>query len=88
MREISKDPIKVKVFPKGQVVIPVGLRRKYDIGIGDQIDAIPKEKGPVRESLTEHLFGIFRRYAAAKPEPDKNDIRGAVEKGFTEGYGE
>jgi len=97
MSEISRDPIRVKVFPKGQVVIPIGLRRKYDISIGDQIDVIPKEngillkpgpKGAVRESLTKHLFGIFRRYTAAKPEADKNDIRAAVEKGFTERYGE
>ena len=34
----TKESIKMKVFPKGQVVIPVSLRKKYQIEIGDQID--------------------------------------------------
>ena len=28
----------VKVSPKGQIVIPIGLRAKYDIAPGDKVD--------------------------------------------------
>ena len=30
----TKESIKMKVFPKGQIVIPVSLRKKYQIEIG------------------------------------------------------
>ena len=95
MRRISKDPIKMKVFPKGQVVIPIALRKKYNINIGDQIHAVPEKdgiflkpspEGMMRESLTEHLFGVFNIYATAKSEVTKKDISNAVKRGFTEGY--
>jgi len=95
MRRISKDPIKMKVFPKGQVVIPIALRKKYNINIGDQIHAVPEkdgiflkpsQEGMIRESLTEHLFGVFNIYATAKSELTKKDISNAVKRGFTEGY--
>ncbi len=91
----TKESIKMKVFPKGQVVIPVALRKKYHIEIGDQIDVIadsdgillkplPKEKS--QRSLTERLFGIFRAYASGKSEPTKADIEKATEDGFAEGW--
>ena len=91
----TKESTKMKVFPKGQVVIPVALRKKYQIEIGDQIDVIsesegillkplPKEKS--RKSATERLFGIFRAYASGKSEPTKADIEKATEDGFAEGW--
>jgi len=94
MSTVAKESIKMKVFPKGQVVIPISLRRKYHIEIGDQIDVIsesdgillkplPKEKN--QRSLTEQLFGIFSDYAAEKSKPTKADIKRATEKGFSEG---
>ena len=65
----TKESFKMKVFPKGQVVIPVSLRRKYRIDIGDQIDVVSEKEGillkplPKQEnisSLTEQLCGIFK----------------------------
>ena len=94
MREIIKETIKMKVFPKGQVVIPIALRKKYDINIGDQIDVIPESNGILLKpttkrmtdkSLTDRLFGVFNRYATEKQDLTKADIKKAVEKGFTEG---
>ena len=95
MSDHSKESFKMKVFPKGQVVIPISLRKKYHIDIGDQIDVatapegillkpLPKEsrKGP----LTERLFGIFNAYASGKPAPTEKDIDGAAEKGFIDGW--
>jgi len=97
MPEISKDRAKMKVFPKGQVVIPIALRKKYAISIGDQLEAIPEKEGillkpnrhkSIRGSLTDRLFGLFSKYAKEKPEPARKDISSALEKGITGGYTE
>ena len=91
----TKESIRMKVFPKGQVVIPVSLRKKYQIDIGDQIDVISKPNGILlkplpkenkQRSLTERLFGIFSDYAAGKTKPSKTDIEKATRAGFTEGW--
>ena len=61
----TKEAITMKVFPKGQVVTPVSLRKKYQIDIGDRIDVISKPDGILlkplpkenrQRSLTEQLF--------------------------------
>jgi len=71
MGSTSRESVKRKVFPKGQIVIPVALRKKYHIDIGDHVDVIPKADGillkpvPKKEetkSMTDCLFGIFRKY--------------------------
>ncbi len=94
MRQITKEPITMKIFPKGQVVIPISLRKKYNINIGDQIDVIPESNGILlkpsskriaNKSLTDLLFGVFNSYATGKPDLTKADIQKAAEKGFTEG---
>ncbi len=97
MHSNSKEPIKMKVFPKGQVVIPVALRRRYNIEIGDQIEVIsgpdgiflkPAFKEKNKTSLTDRLFGIFGEYASKKQKLSKDDINKATEAGFTEGWQE
>jgi len=91
----AKESIKMKVFQKGQVVIPVALRKKYLIEIGDQIDVVPSPEGillkPLSKktnpkSLTERLSGIFTSYASEKSKPTKADIKKVTETGFTEGW--
>ena len=91
----SKESYKMKVFPKGQVVIPASLRQKHHINIGDRIDVISAPDGillkplPKREreqTLTERLFGIFNGYASGTSEPTKNNIDAATEDGFTDGW--
>lgn len=93
----TKESFTRKVFPKGQVVIPVSLRKKYHIDIGDRIDLIsspdgillkPLPKETSQRSLTERLFGIFSSYASGKSKPTKADIDKATETGFTEGWTE
>ena len=97
MGAVSKQSIKRKVFPKGQIVIPVGLRKKYQIEIGDQIDVIPKADGillkPVpkkqrKRSLTDTLFGMFREHAKGKQKLGKADVTRTTEAGFVEGWKE
>jgi len=91
MSATSKESVKRKVFPKGQIVIPVALRKKYNIDIGDHVDVISKADGillkPVpkkegKKSLTDCLFGMFGKYAKGKPKLKKADINRATEAGF------
>ena len=89
--EIEKD-YRIKVFQKGQVVIPIGLRRRYGINIGDQVDAVPTADGilirpdPSRStsaSGTDRLFGIFTAYRDhLSAEPTREEIADATETGF------
>jgi AbrB family looped-hinge helix DNA binding protein len=83
---------KMKVFPKGQVVIPIAYRNKYNIEIGDQIEVISMPEGillkPIEKirnpaRITDRLFGIFSKYAHRKPDMGKADITQATQKGFT-----
>jgi AbrB family looped-hinge helix DNA binding protein len=97
MHSNSKETIKMKVFPKGQVVIPVSLRKKYHIEIGDQLEVIsgpegillkPAAKNKNNASLTDRLFGIFSEYASRDKKLSKDDITRATEAGFIEGWTE
>lgn len=89
------ETIEMKVFPKGQVVIPVSLRKKYNIDIGDRIQAIasrdgillrPSSKTKSTGALTDSLFGIFARYAQRKQKAGKKEIIKATETGFIKGW--
>jgi len=97
MHTNSKDSVKMKVFPKGQVVIPAALRKKYQIDIGDQIEAFSKPEGiflkPVSKdrekvSMTEQLFGLFSEYASKNKQLSKEKIARATGAGFREGWKE
>lgn len=65
-----------KVHPKGQIVIPVALRHKYGIEIGDKIEFIPKE-GYLKliKSETKGLMDLAGIIKSKKPFPDKETIR-------------
>lgn len=84
---------KGKVFPKGQVVIPAALRKKYNIQIGDPIDFVlstegilmkPALKSNNQEASAEKLFGIFSTHKKIQDELSEKNILQATEKGFTE----
>lgn len=90
-----KKQIKMKVFPKGQVVIPIAFRKKYQIKIGDHIDVISTNEGillrPVlkktaEKSPTSRLFGIFGNQAKEKPMIRKRDFTKTTEKEFIKGW--
>ena len=87
----SHKTMTMKIFQKGQVVIPVELRRKYHLEIGDHINFVSTDHGillkPLRKkhgytSLTDQLFGIFKQHAETKPSITKKDIEEATEKYF------
>ncbi|RZB35124.1 MAG: hypothetical protein SRB1_00892 [Desulfobacteraceae bacterium Eth-SRB1] len=94
MSATLKEAVKRKVFPKGQIVIPVALRKKYSIEIGDHVGVIPQADGillkpmPKKEkkSLTDSLFGIFGKYTKGKPKLKKADVNKATKAGFIEAW--
>jgi len=95
MIDNSENTIKMKIFQKGQVVIPVKLRRKYQLEIGDIIDVTPTEDGILlkpslnklkNESLTDQLYGIFNTHAKNKAALSKKDIAKTTENGFLTGW--
>jgi AbrB family looped-hinge helix DNA binding protein len=93
--ESNKD-YRVKVYQKGQVVIPVDLRRRYGINVGDRVDAVPTadgiliKPGPEAQTAvteTDRLFGALKRFKVRHSRlPGKRNISKATENGFTEGW--
>lgn len=86
---------RMKVFQKGQVVIPIALRKQYDIQVGDFVTVIagadgillkPESKGEA--SLTDRLYGTFSRYAAGRKAPSKKTATRALEKGLADEWPE
>jgi AbrB family looped-hinge helix DNA binding protein len=78
----------MKVFNKGQVVIPAAIRRKFGIGVGDYLEVT---LDPDRESIrltkpeTTHsdaLAGSLARYGRKRTFPTKAEMRKALEKGL------
>jgi AbrB family looped-hinge helix DNA binding protein len=95
VQKTIKKTLKMKIFQKGQVVIPADLRRKYNINIGDQIEFLTFQDGillkpfkhrPKDQTLTEELFGVFSNYVAKGNLPDKEAIVTATESGFLTGW--
>ena len=85
----NKEHIRGKIFPKGQVVIPALLRKKYNIQIGDPIIFSVSDEGillkPAKQSktgLAEKLFGIYAAQRAAREGVTQADITKAAEDGF------
>ena len=95
MGATEKTVKRMKVFQKGQIVIPSFLREKYNIEIGDQMDVVPTEEGILlkpslkkadQRSLTERLFGVFHNYAIEETGIKKQEMTEATENGFVEGW--
>ena len=83
--------MKAKVFGKGQVVIPVALRRKFGIKIGDMVDLMVEEDGikivPVKEKVeAKDLAGIFNKYAKGKGIPTDKRIEEITEREAVKRY--
>ena len=95
MSSEPKRTYHMKVFQKGQVVIPVNLRKKYRIEPGDQIEVLEQQEGillrahktdNIGRNKTAALFGIFRDQANARKKPTRKDMEKALEKGLAAGW--
>ena len=80
--------MEVKVFNKGQVVIPAFLRKKYNINIGEKVKIIEEKDGikiiPARnpKSILE-FAGIFSKKGSGK---QYSEIEKITEKEFIESF--
>jgi AbrB family looped-hinge helix DNA binding protein len=78
----------MKVHPKGQVVIPVELRRRLGIDVGDrlEVEISADESGitlrrPARGEVRE-LAGSLRAFAAGRPFPSEAAVEDALRRGL------
>ena len=78
----------MKVFNKGQVVIPVAVRKEFGIEVGDMLDvAIDRKEQCVKlkrpEQMTSRsLAGSLSRYNRRKRFPTRSEMRKALAKGL------
>lgn len=78
----------MKVFNKGQVVIPAEMRRALGIEIGDVLDVrVDEARGTVElrkiDALdSEALAGSLSSYGAKKSFPSREKMADALEKGL------
>ena len=78
----------MKVFNKGQVVIPVEIRRSFGIHAGDSLEVdIDQERHvialrkPIR-TKAQSLAGSLSSYAAKKAFPTSRQIKDALAEGL------
>jgi AbrB family looped-hinge helix DNA binding protein len=78
----------MKVHNKGQVVIPVSVRKQLGIEIGDmlEVEVIPDEgKIELRRSdggRAAVLAGSFEKYARGKSFPSRQEMTEALRRGI------
>ncbi len=79
----------MKVFNKGQVVIPSRIRRILAIEIGDMVDVdISRVHGKhlvlrkPKQLLSRQLAGSFSSYKEKRPFPSRRQMHEALTKGF------
>ena len=81
----------MKIHNKGQVVIPVGIRRQLGIEVGDQLEVeVDAELRQIRlwkpaVPVSYRVGGSLASYAADKPFPDETEQARALLEGLTGG---
>jgi len=78
----------MKVFNKGQVVIPVAIRKEFGIEIGDMLDVVADRKEKcvklmkAREMKSQKLAGSLSKYNRRKRFPSRKEMKKALEEGI------
>jgi AbrB family looped-hinge helix DNA binding protein len=78
----------MKVFSKGQVVIPIEIRKNLGIEPGDLIDVTLDyphkriELSPKQSSTSASIAGSLARYKRRRPFPDKHKLGRILQKGL------
>ena len=78
----------MKVFNKGQVVIPVTIRKEIGIEIGDILDVVVdgKEKciklKKAGDMKSQKLAGSLSKYNLRKRFPSRKEMKKALEEGI------
>ena len=79
----------MKVFNKGQIVIPAPIRREFGISIGDNLEVkIEKDGIFIRKPVykAKKLAGSFHKYAKNVPFPTEKEIQNAFSEAIIERY--
>ena len=81
----------MKVFNKGQIVIPISIRKALGVEPGDMMDVIIdsdeqciKLKKPVASKSSE-LAGSLSGFSKRKAFPTKKEMRKALAEGLSDG---
>jgi AbrB family looped-hinge helix DNA binding protein len=78
----------MKVFNKGQVVIPASIRRGLGVGPGDMLDVSLDQNGeflimqPHSAGKAKKLAGSLSRFRKGRNIPDKKQISQILRKGL------
>ncbi len=78
----------MKVFNKGQVVIPAELRRSLGISVGDLLDVSVNRKSkcvqlrPNNELKSQALAGSLAKYARGNKFPTRKQMAEALKRGL------
>lgn len=79
----------MKVFNKGQVVIPAAIRKELGLNVGDMLDVnLNTDRACIElkkaDSTAEHLGGSLSSYAKEKSFPTRKQMHDAFAKGMTD----
>ncbi|VGO16154.1 hypothetical protein PDESU_04744 [Pontiella desulfatans] len=77
----------MKVFNKGQVVIPAAIRKELGLNVGDMLDInLNSDRACIElkkaEKASGRLAGSLSTYARGKTFPSKKQMRNALAKGM------
>lgn len=80
----------MKVFQKGQIVIPAGIRHELHIEPGDMLDVSVEKNGSIiikkpESSLADELAGSLAEFGRKKEFPSKKEMKEALAKGLSHG---
>lgn len=71
--------VRAKITSKGQITIPVAIRRRYQLEPGTHVDFLAEERGPrllpVRRRRATDFYGVL---PATKPYIGRDHIRDIV----------
>lgn len=78
----------MKVFNKGQVVIPAAIRKRMELQVGDMLDIHLDEKRACielrkAEPNTGRIAGSLAPYAKGKDFPSRKQMHAAFSKGMS-----
>jgi AbrB family looped-hinge helix DNA binding protein len=78
----------MKIHPKGQVVIPVEVRRRLGIDVGDLLEVeISADEGGIRlrrptQGTARVLAGSLKTFAEGRPFPSEDVVGDALRRGL------
>lgn len=78
----------MKVFNKGQVVIPAAIRKQMELHVGDMLDVhLDTKRACIElkkaESNTSHIAGSLASFAKGEAFPSRKQMHEAFSKGMS-----